>query len=173
MTTISTRSGLEDRIISVVPVVQKLEAAPVAEYLEGEKDLTKGWLLKLEGGSYNGVKQSAEVEMKCDEGAKEVIRVVQYMDVKRLADDALHVQTVPTFNSYDPLKGVLSLKWTTAAACSTSSGSPPPKDDGGNKDEGDKPKEGEDKPAPSSGLGFFGWFFTLCASSSQLSSTAC
>lgn len=73
-------------------------------------------------------------------------------------------KTVPTFSAYDPLAGLLSLKWTTAAACSTSDdGStpppPPPKDD-------DKDEDGEEEknPRTEGGMGFFGWFFTLFVS---------
>ncbi|ORY89720.1 autophagy-related protein 27 [Leucosporidium creatinivorum] len=135
MTTISTREGLEDRVISVVPVVQKLaEGTPEVEQGDG------GWWLALGGGEYNTVRQKARVEMLCDAAAKE---------------------TVPTFTSYDPLTGLLTLKWTTAAACDTTEGGtptpPPPKDD-----DKDKPKEGEEKnPRAEGGMGFFGWFFTL------------
>ncbi|KAM0789550.1 hypothetical protein ACM66B_000362 [Microbotryomycetes sp. NB124-2] len=136
----TTRQGYEDRIISVVPV-SKLGTSdddrPRAEYLDGSgKDVEQGWVLKLGGGDYNDVKQSAEIEMTCDDKATE---------------------TVPTFKDYDVKNGVMSLKWTTASACSTTSGNhptpPPPKDDNGDSD---SPKRND-----SAGMGFFGWFFTL------------
>lgn len=70
MTTISTREGLEDRIISVVPVVQKLgETTPELEWVDKEGE---AWWFSVHGGSYNTVDQRARIEMVCDSGAKEV-----------------------------------------------------------------------------------------------------
>jgi hypothetical protein len=70
MTTISTREGLEDRIISVVPVVSKLsEATPALEWVDKED---QSWWFSVGGGAYNTVEQRARIEMVCDSGAKEV-----------------------------------------------------------------------------------------------------
>lgn len=71
----SQRSGLDDRIISVVPVAGEIgsgDLKPVASLKEGEKGVNNGWILSMEGGSYNDVKQKLEIEMVCTEGAKGV-----------------------------------------------------------------------------------------------------
>ncbi|BGP49102.1 type II membrane protein [Rhodotorula kratochvilovae] len=136
MRAFSARSGLEDRLLSVVPIAGELDGSelnPRAVEKEGEK-VDKAWVLELGGGKYNGVEQKARIEMRCDDGAKE---------------------TTPTVEDYDPKAGLLSLKWTTSAACATTNGgdpAPPPP----------PPKEGDSKQDKSSGgMGFFGWFFTL------------
>lgn len=72
MQVFSQRAGLEDRLISVVPVAGVEELNPSARLKEGEKNAETGWLLGLEGGKYNGVSQSAKIEMVCEEGATEV-----------------------------------------------------------------------------------------------------
>lgn len=73
MKTRTTRSGLEDRIISVTPVASLIDQDPTVGYMDdNDKDVRKGWLLKMGGGKYNGVDQRAEIEMVCDSGAKEV-----------------------------------------------------------------------------------------------------
>ncbi|GAA6040027.1 hypothetical protein JCM8097_004745 [Rhodosporidiobolus ruineniae] len=134
----SSRSGLDDRLLSVVPIAGDIGAgayAPQAYGVEGVK-AEEGWTLELQGGTYNGHGQKARVEMRCDSKATE---------------------TTPTVKEYDAKAGILDLKWVTSAACpSSSSGddsSPPPSD----------PPPAKDEPAPvkSSGMGFFGWFFTL------------
>ncbi|GAA5859891.1 hypothetical protein JCM8547_004375 [Rhodosporidiobolus lusitaniae] len=145
--TFSSRSGLEDRLLSVVPVAAESgsggEFEARANPWEGEGEKAEGaWVLELGGGSYSGKEQKAKVEMRCDEKATE---------------------TTPTEGHYDPSSGLLTLKWRTAAACSSSSSgdgdsTPPPS-------EPDKDKEPEkDDPTPSrdeGGMGFFAWFFTL------------
>ncbi|KAK4054378.1 type II membrane protein [Microbotryomycetes sp. JL221] len=137
MQTWTTRAGLEDRIISVVPV-SKLGTSdndkPTAQYSNSTQDVDESWMLLLPGGSYNKVAHRAQIEMLCDDKATE---------------------TVPTFEDYDARQGLLSLKWTSAFACSTASGNhpaPTPPKDGNDSDSGS---------SSSSGLGFFGWFFTL------------
>lgn len=72
MRVLSQRAGLEDRVISVVPVAGGDELKPSASLKEGENSAEKGWVLGLEGGKYNGVSQSAKIEMICEEGATEV-----------------------------------------------------------------------------------------------------
>ncbi|GAA5920214.1 hypothetical protein JCM6882_003924 [Rhodosporidiobolus microsporus] len=136
--TFSARSGLEDRLISVIPVAGDIgsgDLSPQASALDGVK-AGEAWTLELAGGTYNGVGQKVRIEMRCDEKATE---------------------TAPTTDSYDGKAGLLQLKWTTASACATSSDgeSPPPSN-----------PDPEKKPEPpatgdSSGMGFFGWFFTL------------
>ena len=71
MTTWTTRKGLEDRVLSVVPVSSLASGKPTAECLEGKKNTDDGWLLQLDGGEYNDVKQSAQIEMVCDDKATE------------------------------------------------------------------------------------------------------
>ncbi|GAA5828680.1 hypothetical protein JCM3766R1_003786 [Sporobolomyces carnicolor] len=135
MTTYTSREGLEDRLLSVVPL---------AGQLEGQKDMTveairieavdpaTEWILEITGGRYNDLDQLVRIDMKCDENAKE---------------------TAPKVKEYHSKQGVLDLEWTTSAACPVSKDSPPP--ERGGDDNGDS--EGSD----SGGLGFFGWFFTL------------
>jgi hypothetical protein len=73
MKTRTTRSGLEDRIISVTPVASLQDQEPTAGYIDdNEKDVRKGWLLKMGGGKYNDIEQRVEIEMVCDNAAKEV-----------------------------------------------------------------------------------------------------
>ncbi|GJN91303.1 hypothetical protein Rhopal_004322-T1 [Rhodotorula paludigena] len=146
MRAFSSRSGLEDRLLSVVPVAGELDGGPAfqptAKKKDGEK-ANEAWVLELGGGKYNGVEQKARIEMRCDPDAKE---------------------TSPTVEDYDSKAGVLSLKWTTFAACPTNSdSSPPPEGDnkpddggGGNREDGARDPVGH-----SGGLGFFGWFITL------------
>ncbi|KAI5477542.1 hypothetical protein MNV49_006130 [Pseudohyphozyma bogoriensis] len=150
-TTLTTREGLEDRIVSVVPLAGEIgegELQPRAEAVEG-KSVAERWTLGLQGGMYNGVKQSVEIEMVCDQTAKEGNR-----------------KTVPSVVEYDPKAGHLKLSWTTSAACSTSGGgggddTPPPSNpDEGKDKEGDKEPESP-PPTREGGKGFFGWFFTL------------
>ncbi|GAA5824894.1 hypothetical protein JCM3770_005092 [Rhodotorula araucariae] len=137
MRTFSARTGLEDRLLSVVPVAGELDGsdlAPRAVEQEGEKP-DQVWVLELGGGKYNGVEQKARIEMRCDDGAKE---------------------TTPAVTDYDPKAGLLTLNWRTSAACPTASNEepapPPPKEDD-TKDGGSR--------GSSTGIGFFGWFFTL------------
>lgn len=75
MTTYTSREGLEDRLLSVVPL---------AGQLEGQKDMTveairieavdpaTEWILEITGGRYNDLDQLVRIDMKCDENAKEV-----------------------------------------------------------------------------------------------------
>lgn len=75
MKIMSQRSGLDDRIISVVPVAGEIgsgDLKPAASLKEGEKGVNNGWILSMEGGIYNDVKQKLEIEMICTEGAKGV-----------------------------------------------------------------------------------------------------
>jgi hypothetical protein len=83
MKTLTSRSGLEDRIVSVVPIAGSLgsgELEPSASLREGDKTASKGWVLGLKGGMYNGVKQSAVVEMVCEARATEVSPESQLSD---------------------------------------------------------------------------------------------
>ncbi|BGP63208.1 type II membrane protein [Rhodotorula toruloides] len=142
MRTFSSRSGLEDRLLSVVPVAGKIGKGEM-EVKAGEKEGKKSkeeWVLEMGGGSYNGVEQRVRVDMKCDKGAKE---------------------TSPTVQDYDSKAGVLSLSWTTFAACPTGN-SDPPKEDAPRRDD-DKEEDGgaRDPVGKSGGMGFFSWFFTL------------
>ncbi|KAM0748946.1 hypothetical protein T439DRAFT_58141 [Meredithblackwellia eburnea MCA 4105] len=144
VTTLSSKEGYEDRIISVIPVAGDLGAVsgggelnPTAKLREGETVAEKGWVLELSGGVYGDVKQSAKVEMVCEAGAD---------------------HTAPTLVDYDTKTGVLSLKWITTSACSTTSSNPPPNPPPGGND----PKDPNTPPPPKDeGKGFFGWFFTL------------
>ncbi|GAA6007647.1 autophagy-related protein 27 [Rhodotorula paludigena] len=151
MRAFSSRLGLEDRLLSVVPVAGELDGGPAFEPSAKEKDGEKAdqaWVLELGGGKYNGVEQRARIEMRCDPNAKE---------------------TSPTVEDYDSKAGVLSLKWTTFAACPTNSDSRPPPSEGDNKpdDDGGGGSGGRDQDGArdpvghSGGLGFFGWFLTL------------
>lgn len=75
MRAFSSRSGLEDRLLSVVPVAGELDGGPAFEPSAKEKDGEKAeqaWVLELGGGKYNGVEQKARIEMRCDPNAKEV-----------------------------------------------------------------------------------------------------
>ncbi|CDR41622.1 RHTO0S06e03576g1_1 [Rhodotorula toruloides] len=144
MRTFSSRSGLEDRLLSttVVPVAGEIGKGEM-EVKAGEKEGKKSkeeWVLEMGGGSYNGVEQRVRVDMKCDKGAKE---------------------TSPTVQDYDSKAGVLSLSWTTFAACPTGN-SDPPKEDAPRRDD-DKEEDGgaRDPVGKSGGMGFFSWFFTL------------
>jgi hypothetical protein len=74
MRTFSSRSGLEDRLLSVVPVagdIGKGDMEVKASEKEGKKSEDE-WVLEMGGGSYNGVGQRVRIEMRCDKGAKEV-----------------------------------------------------------------------------------------------------
>ncbi|GAA5835926.1 hypothetical protein JCM11251_006604 [Rhodosporidiobolus azoricus] len=137
--TFSSRSGLDDRLISVVPVAGEIgsgDLSPRAVALDGTKP-EEAWTLELAGGSYNEAAQKARIEMRCDPKATE---------------------NGPTTGSYDAKSGVLQLQWITAAACAASS-------DGGEKSPPATPGPDQGTPSPgkdkSSGMGFFGWFFTL------------
>jgi hypothetical protein len=73
--TFSSRSGLEDRLLSVVPVVGEIGAGDLeqkAVELEGGVKPSEGWTLEIGGGTYGGVAQKARIEMRCDEKATEV-----------------------------------------------------------------------------------------------------
>lgn len=73
--TFSQRSGLEDRLLSVVPIAGDIGSGTLGqkavELEEGVKP-SEAWLLELGGGTYNGVEQKARIEMRCDTTAKEV-----------------------------------------------------------------------------------------------------
>ena len=75
MRTFTSREGLEDRLLSVVPIAGELEGGPEmnvnAIKVEGV-DESKEWLLEIKGGKYNEVDQLARIEMKCDQNAKDV-----------------------------------------------------------------------------------------------------
>lgn len=75
MTTFSSREGLEDRLLSVVPIAGEIEGGSemtvTAIKVEGVEEKNE-WLLEIKGGKYNGVDQSARIEMKCDPNAREV-----------------------------------------------------------------------------------------------------
>ncbi|GAA5925272.1 hypothetical protein JCM1841_001916 [Sporobolomyces salmonicolor] len=140
MSTYSTRPGLEDRLLSVVPIagdINGTDGQAKAIQIEGVK-VDEAWLLEMSGGQYNGVDQRARIEMRCDQSATE---------------------TVPTVKDYDSKSGVLELKWVTSAACPTSAGGndPPPP----SKPDEDEPPTDDEREPPSSGMGFLGWFFTL------------
>lgn len=84
MTTVSTKEGLEDRVLSIVPVAGEIGSGalnPTASLRDSETVAAKGWLLNLEGGMYNEVKQRAVVEMVCEDGAEHVSRGVQWRRV--------------------------------------------------------------------------------------------
>ncbi|SGY14312.1 BQ5605_C010g06137 [Microbotryum silenes-dioicae] len=127
------RPSHDDVILSVIPIAKAIEPLSY-EFLQGETNTDKGWILLMSGGEYNGVKQTARFEMHCDPAAKE---------------------TSPTFEAYDALQGLLFLKWTTDAACSTTS------TPGDGKDApGSTPPPGS-APPPKDRMGWFGWIFTL------------
>ncbi|GAA5871416.1 hypothetical protein JCM16303_000747 [Sporobolomyces ruberrimus] len=136
MTTFSSREGLEDRLLSVVPIAGEIEGGSemtvTAIKVEGVEEKNE-WLLEIKGGKYNGVDQSARIEMKCDPNARE---------------------TAPTVKEYHSKQGALDLEWTTSAACPLSD-DPPPSDKNPDNDGND------DDDKISGGMGFFGWFFTL------------
>ncbi|GAA5909220.1 autophagy-related protein 27 [Sporobolomyces salmoneus] len=139
MTSFTSRDGLEDRLLSVVPIAGELEGGKEmtvnAIKIEGVEE-AKEWMLEINGGRYNEVDQTARIEMKCDENAKE---------------------TVPKVKEYHSKQGVLDLEWTTWAACPVSDDSTPPPGGGNDGDnDGD-----DDEKSSKGGLGFFGWFFTL------------
>lgn len=75
MTTYTSREGLEDRLLSVVPIAGEIEGgsdfAVEAIKLEGI-DEKEQWMLEIRGGKYNNVDQLARIVMKCDPNAKEV-----------------------------------------------------------------------------------------------------
>ncbi|GAA5987739.1 hypothetical protein JCM11641_006512 [Rhodosporidiobolus odoratus] len=140
MRTYSSRSGLEDRLLSVVPVAGEIGAGdfePKASEADGYK-VDERWTLEIGGGKYNGVEQRARIEMRCDAKATE---------------------SSPVVRDYDGKAGILELEWTTAAACpaSTDDKPPTPSPIPPARDDGD---ERHAEPS-SSGIGFFGWFFTL------------
>ncbi|GAA6023375.1 hypothetical protein JCM10207_002523 [Rhodosporidiobolus poonsookiae] len=140
--TYSSRSGLDDRLLSVVPVAGDFEGsdlAPAASKLDGaEKE--DAWVLEIGGGTWNGQTQKARIEMRCDREAKE---------------------TKPTVKSSSD--GVLTLEWRAAAACPSSSsgggGDAPPADEPEKGKEGEQ--DGKEGEKDGGGMGFFGWFFTL------------
>lgn len=78
MRTFTSREGLEDRLLSVVPIAGELEGGPEmnvnAIKVEGV-DESKEWLLEIKGGKYNEVDQLARIEMKCDQNAKDVCSI--------------------------------------------------------------------------------------------------
>ncbi|GAA5959639.1 hypothetical protein JCM10213_001123 [Rhodosporidiobolus nylandii] len=140
MRTFSSRSGLEDRLLSVVPVAGEIGSGGLdakAVETEGAKP-EEGWTLQLGGGMYNGNKQRAEIVFQCDEKAAE---------------------TVPSVEEYDPKTGLLRLRWSSSSACPISpSGDDKPAPPS-------SPDTGDDNPsAPPTddrGMSFFSWFFTL------------
>lgn len=71
----TSATGLEDRVISIVPIAGELgHAKPLDEKVvlgNGTKG-AEGWAIELGGGEYNGVAQRAIVQMKCDKSAGEV-----------------------------------------------------------------------------------------------------
>ncbi|GAA5988030.1 hypothetical protein JCM10908_002034 [Rhodotorula pacifica] len=144
MRTFTTRSGLDDRVLSVVPIItNEADAVPSQK---GDTKTKDEWIFEMGGGTYNGVDQRVKIDFKCDKGAKD---------------------TEPSVDDYDPKAGILYLSWTTSAACPTSNdnppASPPP-----NQDDNEKPSEPPSSDDGTSardpvreGMGFFGWFFTL------------
>lgn len=90
--------------------------------------------LTLRGPTYNKIEQQADLDLTCDESIS-------------------NGDSVPIFESYDELKGVLNLSWKHKTFCSKSGG-----DSGGGKKPSDE-KDGEKES--SSGWGFFSWFFFL------------
>ncbi|GAA5935530.1 autophagy-related protein 27 [Sporobolomyces koalae] len=138
MSTFTSREGLDDRLLSVVPIAGQIrqgsEMRVNAIEIEGV-DSNERWLLELTGGQYNSVEQSARIEMKCDPDAKE---------------------TTPKVKEYHSKLGVLDLEWTTAAACPRSKDSAPPE---GRKPDSGEGEDGDDKVQ--GGMGFFAWLFTL------------
>ncbi|KWU42419.1 hypothetical protein RHOSPDRAFT_36028 [Rhodotorula sp. JG-1b] len=141
--TFTSRPGLEDRVLSVVPIITNdADAVPSKK---GDTDTAEEWIFEMGGGNYNGVDQRVKIDFKCDKGAKE---------------------TQPSVDDYDPKAGILYLSWTTSAACPTSNDTPPPNQDEGNNKDDDPPEDddgesGRDPVGNSKGLGFFGWFITL------------
>ncbi|KAK4706050.1 autophagy-related protein 27, partial [Phenoliferia sp. Uapishka_3] len=148
ITTLSSRDGYEDTVISVVPIAGEIGSGllnPTAGLREGETVAEKGWVLGMEGGMWGEVKQRANIEMVCEAGAD---------------------HTAPTLVEYDSKGGLLSLKWISASACSTTSSTPPPPPpEGGDKGPPKDDDSTKDPPPPppqyDEGKGFFGWFFTL------------
>lgn len=95
MRTFTSRPGLEDRVLSVVPIITNdADAVPSQK---GDTDTAEEWIFEMGGGTYNGVDQRVKIDFKCDKGAKEVRATVQYflvlrvklMGPARLADSAL------------------------------------------------------------------------------------
>lgn len=73
--TYSSRSGLDDRLLSVVPVAGEIgagELAPKASEVGGEVKPVDAWILEVGGGKYGSVEQKARIEMRCDAKATEV-----------------------------------------------------------------------------------------------------
>ncbi|GAA6064510.1 hypothetical protein JCM10212_004871 [Sporobolomyces blumeae] len=136
--------SLPDRILSVVPITvepegQELDA--ILSKVEGV-DEAQEWVMEVGGGTYNRVGQRARFLMKCNKDAK---------------------GTAPTVTEYHSKLGILDLEWTTAAACPRSSDDPPPSDNNPNPDDGRNDRGGDDdeRRGKDSGMGFFGWLFTL------------
>ncbi|GAA5874039.1 hypothetical protein JCM3774_001591 [Rhodotorula dairenensis] len=146
MRTFTTRAGLDDRVLSVVPIIT--DDADAVPYQKGDTNTAEEWIFEMGGGTYNGIDQRVKIDFKCDKGAKE---------------------TQPSVDDYDPKAGILDLSWTTSSACPTSkSENPSPPNQDGDNNQGEPPRGGgddgnsaRDPVGSSTGLGFFGWFLTL------------
>lgn len=70
--TFTSRPGLEDRVLSVVPIITNdADAVPSQK---GDTDTAEAWIFEMGGGNYNGVDQRVKIDFKCDKGAEEVRR---------------------------------------------------------------------------------------------------
>lgn len=70
MRTFTSRSGLDDRVLSVVPIVT--DSADLVPSQKGDIDPKQEWILEMGGGKYNGVDQRVKIDMTCDASAKKV-----------------------------------------------------------------------------------------------------
>ena len=77
--TFTSRPGLEDRVLSVVPIITNdADAVPSQK---GDTDTAEEWIFEMGGGNYNGVDQRVKIDFKCDKGAKEVRATAQVPDL--------------------------------------------------------------------------------------------
>lgn len=70
MRTFTSRPGLDDRILSVVPIVSNDADALTSKH--GSSKTKDEWIFEMGGGKYNDIDQRVKIDFKCDPGAKEV-----------------------------------------------------------------------------------------------------
>lgn len=70
MRTFTTRAGLDDRVLSVVPIIT--DEADAVPFQKGDTNSDQEWIFEMGGGTYNGIDQRVKIDFKCDKGVKEV-----------------------------------------------------------------------------------------------------
>lgn len=70
MRTFTSRPGLDDRILSVVPIVSNDADALTSKH--GSSKTKDEWIFEMGGGKYNDIDQRVKIDFKCDPSAKEV-----------------------------------------------------------------------------------------------------